>query len=113
MSGLPLRDIVEAGEIVFVSGQLGHQGGVLVDGDVRAEVRQALANLADVLQGHGLSLTSVVKSNVYLVDMADFGPMNEVYATVFQQEPPARTAVAVKQLPLGARFEIEAIAVRR
>jgi 2-iminobutanoate/2-iminopropanoate deaminase len=108
MSGpLPLRPGVAAGGWLAVSGQVGLKDGALTDG-VRAQTTQALANLRRVVESHGAGLTDVVKTNVFLVSMEDFAVMNEEYAKVFGDEPPARSAVAVHQLPLGALVEIEA-----
>ena len=108
MSGpLPLRPGVAAGGWLAVSGQVGLEDGVLPEG-VRAQTAQALANLRQVVESHGAGLTDVIKTNVFLVSMDDFAVMNEEYAKVFGDEPPARSAVAVHQLPLGALVEIEA-----
>ena len=82
-------------------------------GGVAAQTRQALVNLTDLLGGEGASLTDVVKTTVFLVDMADFAAMNDSYADVFAGHRPARSTVAVAGLPLGASFEIEAWAYRR
>jgi len=108
MSGpLPLRPGVAAGGWLAVSGQVGLEDGALPEG-VRAQTAQALANLRQVVESHGAGLTDVVKTNVFLVSMDDFAVMNEEYAQVFGVEPPARSAVAIHQLPLGALVEIEA-----
>ena len=101
--------------LVFTSGQiaLDPATGELKGADAAAQTGQALANLAAVLAGCGLSLADVVKTTVYLADMKDFQAMNEVYATHFADSPPARTTIAAAGLPRGARVEIEAIAVGR
>ncbi|RNL62493.1 RidA family protein [Nocardioides marmoriginsengisoli] len=109
---LPLRPAVAAGEWVAISGQVGVADGVLVEGGVAAEAKQALANLVAVLEAHGLTTADVVKTNVFLVTMDDFAAMNAEYAQVFTADFPARSAVAVHQLPIGAVFEIEAWAYR-
>ncbi len=98
--------------VVFLSGQtpIDPATGRLVDGDIGAQTRQVFANLSAVLVAGGLSLDDVVKVNVYLTTMADFAGMNEVYRSVFTAPYPARTTVAVHELPLGAQVEIEAIA---
>jgi len=100
--------------MLFCSGQvaLDVATGKLVEGDVGAQTRRALLNLAAVLSAGGASLTDVVKTTVFLVDMNDFAAMNQVYAEVFADSPPARSTVAVAALPAGARVEIEAIALR-
>jgi 2-iminobutanoate/2-iminopropanoate deaminase len=106
-ASLPFRTGVAAGGWLAVSGQVGLQDGELPDG-ARAQTAQALANLRQVVESHGASLADVVKTNVFLVSMEDYGAMNEEYAKVFPEDPPARSAVAVHQLPLGALVEIEA-----
>lgn len=100
---------------IFSSGQLGLDpaAGKLVEGGVAEQAHQAIANLAEVLQAGGGGLDTVLKTTVFLVDMADFPAMNTVYAAAFGAHPPARSTVAVAALPLGARFEIEAVARRR
>jgi len=91
-----------------VSGQLGLLDGAIVHGGVRAEVTQALTNMAALLEGEGATMSSVVKTTVFLRHMSDFGPMNEAYAEAFGDHRPARAAVAVAELPLSAMVEIEA-----
>jgi 2-iminobutanoate/2-iminopropanoate deaminase len=100
---------------VFTSGQIGLDpaAGELVAGDVAAQTERVLANLAAVLRGAGLALSDVVKTTVYLVDMADFKAMNDVYGKHFGEPLPARSTVAVAGLPRGARVEIDAVAVGR
>src|SRR4051812_13685389 len=104
---LPFRPAVSAGGWLAVSGQIGLKDGALADG-ARAQTAQSLANLREVVESHGAGLSDVVKTNVFLVSMDDYPVMNEEYAKVFGSEPPARSAVAVHQLPLGALVEIEA-----
>jgi 2-iminobutanoate/2-iminopropanoate deaminase len=101
-----------AGGFVWCSGQIGLDPatGELVAGGVAAEARRALANLDAVLRAAGSGLAQVVKTTVFLVDMADFAAMNEVYGEVFGVPYPARSTVAVAALPRGGRFEIEAVA---
>ena len=101
---------MRAGDWLVVSGQVGLAGGVIVDGGVEAEVRQALANLAAVLATEGASLTDVVKTTVFLRHISDYPVMNDIYLEVFGVHRPARSAVAVGGLPLGALVEIEALA---
>ena len=103
----PYRPIVRAGDWLVCSGQLGLAGGQLVDGVVE-QVRQALANMAGLLEGEGASLHDVVKTTVFLADIADFAAMNEAYVEAFADHRPARSAFAVAALPLGALVEIEA-----
>jgi len=103
------------GRLVYTSGQLGLEpaSGKLVAGGVAEQTGQALRNLAAVLRGAGLTLADVVKTTVYLADMADFAAMNEVYGRSFAADPPARTTIAAAGLPKDARVEIEAVAVGR
>jgi 2-iminobutanoate/2-iminopropanoate deaminase len=100
--------------LVYASGQLGldPKKGDLVTGGVAAETKQALANLEAVLAASGATLGDVVKTTVFLVDMADFDAMNKVYGQAFAEPFPARSTVAVAGLPKGARVEIEVVAVR-
>jgi 2-iminobutanoate/2-iminopropanoate deaminase len=100
--------------IVFVSGQLpiDPSTGAFPEGGVKDQTRQSLLNARAILQAAGLDLKNVVKTTVFLADMADFAAMNEVYAQFFDAPYPARSAVAVKTLPKGAMVEIECIAAR-
>ncbi len=106
--------VAASGEFVFLSGQTGQHPatGEIVTGGVEAETRQVLDNLSHVLAAAGLDFASVVKCNVFLVDMADFEAMNTVFAEVIPGPFPARSTVAVAALPLGAHVEIECVAVR-
>ncbi|HET8907698.1 MAG TPA: RidA family protein [Ktedonobacterales bacterium] len=110
----PYSQAIAIDSMVFASGQIGLDPatGQLVDGDVQAQTHQALRNLTAVLEAAGSSLANVVKTTVFLTSMGDFAAMNEIYATYFGDEPPARSTVAVAELPKGARVEIEAIATR-
>jgi 2-iminobutanoate/2-iminopropanoate deaminase len=111
----PYSQAIIAGELVFCSGQipLDPATGTLVEGDIKAQAQRALENLSALLTASGASLSAVVKTTVFLVSMSDFAAMNEVYGTFFTDKPPARSTVAVAELPRGARFEIEAIALRQ
>lgn len=102
------------GRMLFTSGQLGVDPatGKLLDG-VEAQARQALTNLVQVLEAGGAGLDTVLKITVFLANMDDFALVNGVYATFFQSEPPARSAIQVARLPLGGLIEIEAIAFVR
>lgn len=116
VAGAPYSQAVAAtpGEIVFVSGQVPVDAatGALVPGDVRDQTDAVMRNIAAVLAGAGGGLEHVVKCTVFLADLtADFTGMNEVYARAFAGNAPARSTVGVAALPLGARVEIEAIAV--
>lgn len=110
----PYSQAVEAGGMVFVSGQLpiDPSTGAFAEGGMKELTRQSLTNIRHILAAAGLTMGNVVKTCVFLADMADFAEMNEVYATFFPGTAPARSAVAVKTLPKGARVEIECIAVR-
>lgn len=110
----PYSHGVWAGDLLFLSGQtpIDPATRVLVAGDIGAQTRQCLANLAAVLAQAGLGLADAVKCNVYLVDMGDFGAMNQAYREFFTEPFPARTTIGVAALPLGARVEIELVARR-
>jgi 2-iminobutanoate/2-iminopropanoate deaminase len=104
----PYTPVVRAGEWLVCSGQLGLKDGALVDGGVQAQARQAVANIAALLEGEGASLSDVVKTTVFLAHISDFALVNEVYAEGFGAHRPARSAIAVGALPLGGLVEIEA-----
>ena len=110
----PYSQAVEAGGMVFSSGQLpvDPATGNFVENDIEKLTRRSLDNLKAILAEVGLTMDNVVKTTVFLADMADFAAMNSVYATYFEGVAPARSAVEVKRLPKDARIEIEAIAVR-
>lgn len=110
----PYCQAIEAGGIVFCSGQIALlEDGTLVGGGVRAEAALVVRNLVAVLEAARCGPADVVRTTIYLVDMADFAIVNEEYGRVFGVEPaPARATVAVAGLPRGARVEIDAIAVR-
>jgi len=109
----PYSQGIRAAGLVFTAGQLGMDPdtGKMVEGGVEAQTRQALTNLAAVLEAGGASLASVCKVTVFLQDMDDFKTMNGIYAQFFTQNPPARSAVEVAALPLGGLVEIEAVAL--
>ncbi len=108
----PYSMAVKAGPFVFTSGQLGLDPvtGNLAEGGVEAETRQALTNLGNILQAAGTTMSSVVKTTVFLRDINDFARMNAVYGEFFPENPPARSAFQVAALPKGAAVEIEAVA---
>lgn len=110
----PYSVAIQTENIVFCSGQLGLDpaSGELVSAEVEAQTRQALTNLKNVLEASGSSLENVVKTTVFLKDMADFPKMNAVYGEFFASNPPARSTIAVAGLPKGGLVEIEAIALR-
>jgi 2-iminobutanoate/2-iminopropanoate deaminase len=111
----PYSQAILAGDLVFLSGQipLDPSTDAVVSGDVAVQTRRVLDNAGAVLAAAGASFETVVKTTVFLVDMADFAAMNAVYATYFSAPPPARSTVGVAALPKGARVEIEIVAVRR
>lgn len=104
----PYTPLVRAGDWLVVSGQIGIKDGVLVTGAVEGELRQAFANMRMLLANAGADLTDVVKTTVFLLHMRDYALMNQVYAEEFGDHRPARSAVAVAELPFGAMVEIEA-----
>lgn len=108
----PYSQAIRAGSLVFASGQLGldPQTGKLQDG-VEAQARQVLANVKAVLEAAGTSVENVVKSTLFLADMADFAKVNAIYGEVFQHEPPARSTIQVAALPLGGLVELEVVAL--
>lgn len=104
----PYSPIVRAGDWLLVSGQVGVLDGRLIDGGFGAQFDQAMGNLTDRLAEHGADLGHVVKTTVFLRHLSDYDPMNELYAAAFGTHRPARSAVGVTELPMGALVEIEA-----
>jgi reactive intermediate/imine deaminase len=113
LEGLPFSSAVRVGNILYLSGQVGALPGTreLAAGGIAAETRQTMENIKQVLEYAGSSLDRVVKCTVFLLDIADYGAMNEVYASFFPEEPPARSTLAASGLALGAKVEIECIAL--
>jgi 2-iminobutanoate/2-iminopropanoate deaminase len=109
----PYSQAIQAGNFLFLSGQipLDPTRGELVKGDIREQARRVLENLKGVLESQNLGMEDVVKVTIFLKDMGNFSPVNEVYATYFPSSPPARSTVEVARLPREADIEIEAIAV--
>ena len=109
----PYSQGVKAGGFVFVSGQVAIDPATnqLIEGDIRAQTERVLKNVAAILEAAGSSLDQVVKTTVFLKNMEDFVPMNEVYAGFFASEPPARATVEASKLPKDMLVEIEAIAL--
>jgi 2-iminobutanoate/2-iminopropanoate deaminase len=107
----PFSPGVRGGGLLFLSGQVAQDPatGELIDGDIAAQTHQILANLAAVLKAAGKDLDDVIRVGVYLTDMADFAAMNEAYRQHFGDPYPARTAIGVAALPLGARVEMDAV----
>ena len=110
--GLPFSSAVRVDNTLYLSGNLGNIPGTLelAEGGIQGETRQTMENIAAVLEQFDSSLDNVVKCTVFLADIAEWGAMNEVYRTFFKN-PPARSALGVSGLALGARVEIECIAV--
>lgn len=110
----PYSQAIEANGFVYASGQLpiNPATGAFPEGGIKEQTRQSLLNAQAILQEAGLDLKNVVKTTVLLSDIANFGPMNEVYAEMFSAPFPARSAFAVKDLPKGALVEIECIAAK-
>ena len=110
----PYSQAIEANGMVFVSGQLpiDPATGNFAEGGVKEQARQSLTNIKNILAEAGLDMSNVVKTCVFLADINDFAAVNEVYATFFEAPFPARSAMAVKDLPKGGRVEIECIAVK-
>ena len=108
----PYSQATRAGGLLFTAGQVGFDPatGELVDGGIAEQTERVLQNVRAILQAGGLDMANVVKTTVFLVDMAEFAAMNTVYARAFGDHRPARSTVAVAALPRGARVEIEAIA---
>ena len=114
VAGAPYSQAIAAsgGEVLWVSGQVPlDASGSLAADDVPGQTRQCLANVAAVVAAPGGSMADVVKTTVYMTDLAMFGEMNTVYAEAFGEMPPARATIGVAALPAGAQVEIEAIAV--
>jgi 2-iminobutanoate/2-iminopropanoate deaminase len=112
-SNIPLSQAIVAGDLVFVSGQIGvdPKTGEFAGAGLEEQAEQVLRNLSAVLEAAGSDLSHVVKTTVFLADMNDFNAMNEIYRKYFKEDPPARSTVQVARLPRNARIEIEAIAI--
>ena len=110
----PYSQAAIVGDLVFTAGQVALEPatGTVIEGGIEAQTARVLENVSAVLEAAGSSLSQVVKTTVFLTDMADFPAMNEVYAKAFGDHKPARATVAVAGLPLGVRVEIEAVATR-
>ncbi|MCS6829724.1 MAG: RidA family protein [Armatimonadota bacterium] len=109
----PYSQAIRAGNLVFTSGQipLHPETGEIVGDTAAEQARQVLLNLQAVLQAAGASLQDVVKTTIFLTDLAQFAAVNAVYAEFFSERPPARSTVQVAALPRGAQVEMEAVAV--
>jgi 2-iminobutanoate/2-iminopropanoate deaminase len=109
----PYSQAIRAGGFLFVSGQiaLDPETGAVLDGDVAAQTERLMTSATAILEAGGASLSTVVKTTVYLTDMAHFAPMNEVYGRFFESDPPARSTVAVAGLPRNVLVEIDFVAI--
>lgn len=108
----PYSPIVRAGDLLITSGQLGLAPGAdgtpsLVEGGTGAQLRQALANGAALLESEGAAITDIVKATVFLTDMAEFSMVNEIWIDFFSGHRPSRSAIGVAALPMGASIEVE------
>lgn len=112
---LPFTGAVRAGNLVFLSGQIGNKPGKLelVEGGIEAESRQTMDNIKDLLEGNGYTMDDVVKCTVMLTDMDEWPAFNEIYRTYFEPPYPARSALGANGLAIGARVEVECIAAAR
>jgi 2-iminobutanoate/2-iminopropanoate deaminase len=109
----PYSQAVRSGRFLFCSGQipLDPKSGKIVSGDIAAQTRRVLDNIAAVLRAEALSFENIVKTTIFLTDLNDFQVVNEIYGSYFKQDPPARSTVQVSALPKDAHVEIEVIAV--
>ena len=110
----PYSQAIKAGNTLFISGQIGidPDSGKLVENGIEAETNQVMKNLNAILTAAGFSLDDVVQTQVFLADISEYGQMNEVYASFFGDDPPARAAIQAARIPRDARVEISMIAVR-
>ncbi len=110
--GLPFSMATKVGNVIYLSGQIGNRMGTreIVPGGIGPETRQTLENIRTILESAGSGMSEVFKCTVFMADMAEWPAMNEVYATFFPVNPPARSAVGGSGLALGARVEIECLA---
>jgi len=108
---LPFSPIRKAGNLIFTSGQI-HltTEGKLLEGTIKEKTHQVMKNLQKLLEKENLTFDNVVKTNIYLTNMADYGDVNKVYMEYFDEVFPAREAIGIRELPLGASIEISMIA---
>jgi 2-iminobutanoate/2-iminopropanoate deaminase len=109
----PYSQAIQVGDLIFTAGQLGLDPatGDFAGEDVATQTRQALKNIRAILEEAGAGMNQIVKTSIFVEDMADFQTVNAIYAEFFENAPPARSTVEVAALPLGGRVEIEAVAV--
>ncbi|MCS7201642.1 MAG: RidA family protein [Dictyoglomus sp.] len=109
----PYSQAVKVGNFIFISGQIpiDPDTGEVIDGDIKEQTKRVLENIKGILESVSCSLNNVVKTTVFLKNLDDFSAMNEIYATYFPENPPARSTIEVSKLPKGVSIEIEAIAI--
>jgi 2-iminobutanoate/2-iminopropanoate deaminase len=109
----PYSQAVQIGDLVYSAGQipLVPETGKIVEGGIEVQTRQVMQNLSAVLEAAGTNLSNVIKTTIFVTDLADFAAINQVYGSFFEVDPPARSTVQVAALPLGAQIEIEVMAV--
>jgi 2-iminobutanoate/2-iminopropanoate deaminase len=109
----PYSQAIRSGDFIFCSGQipLDPKSGQMAPDDIAAQTRRVLDNVSGLLKAEGLSLADVVKTTIFMTDLGNFQIVNEIYASYFNSEPPARSTVQVSALPKGAKIEIEVIAL--
>jgi 2-iminobutanoate/2-iminopropanoate deaminase len=109
----PYSQAVRVGSTIYCAGQipLDPKSGQIVAGGIDAQTQRVMENITAVLKAEGLTFENIVKTTIFLMDMADFQTVNEIYGSYFNQQPPARSTVQVAGLPKGARIEIEVLAV--
>lgn len=109
----PYSQAIRSGSFLFCSGQipLDPKSGQIVPGDIAAQTRRVLENIAAILKAEGLTFDHVVKTTIFLTNLGDFQTVNEIYGSYFKQDPPARSTVEVSALPKGANVEIEVVAM--
>jgi len=108
----PYSQAILAGNMLFISGQIPMKAGNVIKGTIEEETEQVMANLGEILKAAGLDFSAVVKSSIFLKNMADFPKVNEVYGKYFTQNPPARETVEVSRLPKDVNVEISCIALK-
>ena len=112
MSTFPLSPSKRAGNLLFVSGQIGQQDGRLVSRDLEQQVVQTVNNIKKILEQNELTIKDVVDATVFLIDQKDYDALNKAYKKVFQEPYPTRTVITIKSLPLAAKVEIKVIAAK-
>lgn len=112
MAKFPLSSFKAVGGLLFISGQIGQKDGTLVSEDLEQQIIQAIANIREILNQNNLNLKNIVDVTAFLIDENDYTPFNEVYKNSLEEPYPTRTTVTVRALPLGARVELKAVAMR-